>query len=133
MSDFGQKKIGSKAMGWMPFAVAAAATLALIVTAVPARAADLQAAATNYSNSCVDCHGKSGKGDGPKAGELKSKPANYTDCAAMSKFTDDYLFNVIKNGGKSLGKSKDMPDFGMAYDDDEIRGLVAYVRTFCKK
>ena len=51
----------------------------------------------------------------------------------MSKLTDDYLFNVIKNGGKSVGKSKDMADFGKAYDDDEIHSLVAYVRTFCKK
>jgi len=29
--------------------------------------------------------------------------------------------------------SKDMADFGKAYDDDEIHALVAYVRTFCKK
>ena len=118
---------------WAAPAIPAVAALVLISTAARAGDADLKAAAANYSDSCVDCHGQSGKGDGPKAAGLKTKPANYTDCAAMAKFTDDYLFNVIKNGGKSVGKSKDMADFGMAYDDNEIRGLVAYVRTFCQK
>jgi mono/diheme cytochrome c family protein len=134
MSESLRTKIRSRGLIWSAAAVPAVAALALISTATRAAAVDLKAAASNYSDSCADCHGESGKGDGPKAAELKNaKPANYTDCAAMSKFTDDYLFNVIKNGGKSVGKSKDMADFGKAYDDDEIRGLVAYVRTFCKK
>ena len=106
---------------------------ALIPTVVRAAEVDLKAAASNYSDSCVDCHGESGKGDGKKSADLKKKPADYTNCAEMSKLTDDYLFNVIKNGGKSVNLSKDMADFGKAYDDDEIHALVAYVRTFCKK
>jgi mono/diheme cytochrome c family protein len=114
-------------------AVPALAGLALIATTARAAGVDLKAAAANYQDSCVDCHGKDGKGDGPKAATLKTKPANYTDCAAMSKVSDDYLFNIIKNGGKSVGKSKDMADFGEAYSDEEIHGLVAYIRSFCKK
>ena len=126
-------KIRSRVWIWTASAIPAIAALALISTAARAAAVDLKAAASNYSDSCVDCHGQSGKGDGSKAADLKTKPANYTDCPAMSKFTDDYLFKVIKNGGKSVGKSKDIADFGQAYDDDEIRGLVAYVRSFCNK
>ncbi len=118
---------------WTATAIPAVAALTLISTVARAAEVDLKAAASNYSDSCVDCHGQSGKGDGPKAAKLNGKPANFTDCAVMSKFTDDYLFNIIKNGGKSVGKSKDMADFGMAYDDNEIRGLVAFVRSFCKK
>jgi mono/diheme cytochrome c family protein len=128
------RETASKVVGWGLFVLPAAATLALMLMAAPpAAAVDLNAAASNFSDSCVDCHGQSGKGDGPKAKELKTKPANYTDCAAMAKFDDDYLFKVIKLGSEKMGKSKDMPDFGKAYDDDEIRGLVAYVRGFCKK
>ena len=135
MSESSSAKIRSKGWSWMPLAAAVAMILAPALTATPARAAevDMKAAASNFSDSCADCHGESGKGDGKKAAELKDKPADYTNCAVMTKLTDDYLFNVIKGGGKSMGKSKDMADFGKAFDDDEIRGLVAYVRTFCKK
>jgi mono/diheme cytochrome c family protein len=135
MSESSSAKIQSKGWSWMPLAAAVAMILAPALTATPARAAevDMKAAASNFSDSCADCHGESGKGDGKKAAELKDKPADYTNCAVMTKLTDDYLFNVIKGGGKSMGKSKDMADFGKAFDDDEIRGLVAYVRTFCKK
>ena len=128
-----QKRILSNASNRTLWVVPAAAALALFVTAGAARAADLSAAESNYKDSCVDCHGESGKGDGKKAAELKTKPANYTDCAAMAKFDDDYLFKTIKQGGEAMGKGKGMPDFAKAYDDDEIRSLVAYVRTFCKK
>jgi mono/diheme cytochrome c family protein len=107
--------------------------LGALAIALPCRAADTKAAAGFYEDSCADCHGKAGKGDGPKAAELKTKPANYTDCAAMQKFDDDYLFKIIKNGGEAMGKSKEMPDFAKAYDDDEIKSLVAYVRSFCAK
>jgi cytochrome c553 len=117
---------------WTAPAISAVAALALISTA-RAATVDLKAAASNYSSSCANCHGQSGKGDGPAGATLATKPANYTDCAAMSKLSDDYLFNFIKNGGKSVGKSKDMADFGQAYSDDEIHGLVAYVRSFCNK
>ena len=135
MLESSPAKIRSTAWSWMPLAAAVAMILAPASISTTARAAevDLKAAASNYSDSCVDCHGESGTGDGKKAAELKSKPADYTNCAVMTKLSDDYLFNVIKNGGASVGKGKEMADFGKAYDDDEIRGLVAYVRTFCKK
>ena len=135
MLESSTAKIRSKGWSWMPLAAAVAMILApaLISTAARAAEVDLKAAASNFSDSCADCHGESGKGDGKKAAELKTKPRDYTNCAEMTKLTDDYLFNVIKGGGKSMGKSKDMADFGKAFDDDEIHGLVAYVRTFCKK
>jgi cytochrome c553 len=135
MLESSPAKIRLKGWSLMPLAAAVAMVLAPALISTSARAAevDLKAAASNFSDSCADCHGESGKGDGKKSAELKTKPADYTDCSKMSKLTDDYLFGVIKGGGKSVGKSKDMADFGKAFDDDEIRGLVAYVRTFCKK
>jgi len=123
----------SKVVNWLPSAAIAAATAMVIASAAPVRAQDLSAAANNYKDSCADCHGASGKGDGPKAAKLKTKAADYTNCAEMKKLDDDYMFKIIKNGGESLGKPKDMADFGKAYDDDEIKGLVAYVRSFCKQ
>jgi cytochrome c553 len=100
-----------------------------------ARAAgpDLAAAKDNYTTFCVKCHGATGQGNGPAAATLHTKPRNYTDCATMSKITDDTLFKAIKDGGASVGLSAEMPSWSKGFDDDEIHGLVAYVRTFCQK
>ena len=99
----------------------------------PVRAADMAAAKQNYDTFCMKCHGPEGKGDGPAAATLTTNPRNFTDCAAMGKITDDTMFNVIKNGGGSVGLSKDMQAWSTGFADDEIHDLVAYVRTFCKK
>jgi cytochrome c oxidase cbb3-type subunit 3 len=107
---------------------------AVLMAAVPAsRAADMAAAKQNYDTFCMKCHGPEGKGDGPAAATLTTNPRNFTDCAAMGKISDDTMFNVIKNGGGSVGLSKDMQAWSTGFADDEIHDLVAYVKTFCKK
>lgn len=108
--------------------------LALALSSV-ARAAgpDMAAAKDNYTTFCVKCHGASGQGNGPAAASLHTKPRNYTDCALMAKIPDDTLFKAIKDGGASVGLSPEMPSWSKGFDDDEIHGLVAYVRSFCQK
>lgn len=114
--------------------ISALGACAIILCAIaPARAADLAAAKQNYDTFCVKCHGATGKGDGPGAATLSTKPRDYTDCARMAQESDDKLFNVIKNGGKANGLSPDMQAWSTGFEDGEIRDLVAYVRTFCKK
>jgi high-affinity iron transporter len=107
--------------------------LAVIACAPVARAADMAAAKQNYDTFCVKCHGANGKGDGPAAATLTTKPRDFTDCAKMSKISDATLFNVIKNGGAAAGLSKDMQAWSSGFEDDEIHDLVTYVRTFCEK
>jgi len=130
-------KARSRLRIWTASAIPAVAALALISTA--AYAADLTAAASSYSDTCAKCHGPAGKGDGPKAAELKDKEGklvaigDLSDCAKMSKITDDEIFKELKEGGASVGKSKFMTAYGDAMEDDEIKGLIAYVRTLCKK
>jgi len=97
----------------------------------PARAGDMAAAKQNYESFCVLCHGAGGKGDGPAGAAAKAR--DFTDCAAMSKISDDTMFNVIKNGGAAAGLSNAMQAWGSGFDDAEIHDLVAYVRAFCKK
>ncbi len=98
-----------------------------------APAADLAAAKDSFKSYCSKCHGASGQGNGPDAATLKTKPRDFSDCDRMAKISDDTLFKVIKEGGESAGLSKDMAPFQEGFDDPEIRDLVAYVRTFCKK
>jgi mono/diheme cytochrome c family protein len=94
-------------------------------------AADLSAAHDNFDGQCAKCHGESGRGDGSAGMSLPVRPRNFTDCSRMSKESDERIFNTIKGGGDSVGLSKEMPPWNEAFDDDEIKGLVAYVRQFC--
>jgi mono/diheme cytochrome c family protein len=111
--------------------LASAAILAF--ASAPVRAADMAAAKQNYDTFCVKCHGPGGKGDGPAAATLSTRPRDFTDCARMQKESDDKLFNVIKNGGAANGLSPDMQAWSTGFEDGEIKDLVAYVRSFCKK
>jgi mono/diheme cytochrome c family protein len=87
----------------------------------------------SYLMFCATCHGKTGAADGPQSASLSTKPRNFTDCATMSKISDDTIFKVIKYGGAAQGLSSEMPGWAAAMSDDEIKGLAKYVRSFCKK
>ena len=112
--------------------VAVALAASITLTSTPSRA-DEAAAKESYKNLCVKCHGETGKGDGPGVAKLKKKPGDLTDCARMAKFTDDALFKAIKEGGPAINESKEMNGFSDGMEDEEIKGMVAYVRTMCKK
>lgn len=55
------------------------------------------------------------------------KMPNLADSAYMQTRSDDVLFQSIKAGGKA-----GMPAFGLKLTDPEIKGLVAYIRSFTK-
>jgi mono/diheme cytochrome c family protein len=127
----------SKGLRWAIPMAAGVMLVTLMSRPVPAHAD----AAASYSDTCAKCHGATGKGDGPKATDLKDKDGKkitaadlaLTDCAKMAKISDDDMFKELKEGGESVGKSKLMIAYGDAMEDDEIKALVSYVRTFCKK
>ena len=54
-----------------------------------------------------------------------------TDPAYLQTLPDDYLFQIIKQGGASLGKPG-MPSWGQELTDQEIRDLAAYVRSLAQ-
>ncbi len=97
------------------------------------RVGDLTVGKASFTAFCASCHGYSGKGDGPAGATLKTRPRDFTDCAKMTPMADAMLFNVIKDGGAASSLSGDMPPWKDAFEDPEIRDLVAYVRFFCKK
>jgi cytochrome c oxidase cbb3-type subunit 3 len=105
----------------------------IAATALPAVATDLAATRKEFVRFCSKCHGTEGKGDGPQADALTTKPRDFTDCARMKAMTDDTIFTAIKEGGEAVHLSKDMPAWKDGMDDDEIHDLVAYVRTLCKQ
>ncbi len=110
--------------------------LTILLTAVgtmPVLAADLGATRKEFVRFCSKCHGSEGKGDGPQADALSTKPRDLTDCARMRGTNDETLFSAIKDGGEAVHLSKDMPAWKEGMDDEEIHDLVAYVRSLCKQ
>jgi mono/diheme cytochrome c family protein len=80
---------------------------------------------------CDRCHGAGGKGDGAMLKRLKADvtPVDWTDKAAMAKLKDADLTQVVKEGGKTSGKSKIMPAFKDKLSDAEVGDVVAYIRS----
>jgi mono/diheme cytochrome c family protein len=80
-----------------------------------------------YYAYCVECHGRDGRGSW-RAALFLLRPGDLADAQRMATHTDQYLVDIVKNGGAALGRPG-MPAFGYHLSDDDIRALVAYVRT----
>ena len=93
--------------------------------------ADVKRGAKVYKEYCVQCHGPQGKGDGPGAKGLDPKPAVHADLP-LSDYPEDYLYNLIFYGGKSVGKSPNMPDWGLTLPEQSLADVIAYVRSTFK-
>ena len=98
----------------------------LITAPLSVRAAD---AKTNWANNCAQCHGPTGKGD-TKMGKMLNA-MDLTDPKKQSSFTDAQAATAIKDGVKQNGKTT-MKAFGGKLTEEEIKALVAYVRTLKK-
>jgi cytochrome c oxidase cbb3-type subunit III len=110
--------------------VAAALALigAILLGAAASHAANVPDAAKTYASYCANCHGNWGRGDGPVAPVLAVKPGDLADSARMARTSDEALFKAIKDGGAAVGRSSQMPGWGEGLDDEQIRGLVAFIR-----
>jgi cytochrome c oxidase cbb3-type subunit III len=95
----------------------------------PARAQNQAEGKKLYLTYCSSCHGDKGKGDGPAAQSLPIKPANHTDGAVMNQLNDKFLLEIISKGGSAVGKSPMMPAWGGQFKENQLRDLVAYVRS----
>lgn len=85
-----------------------------------------------YKEYCAQCHGATGKGDGPAASGLEPKPAVHANIP-FEKLPMDYLFNVIYYGGKGVGKSSMMPYWGLTIGGKQgVADVIAYLKTTFK-
>ena len=103
-------------------------TLSIAIMAVSVLSAGAADAKATYEKDCAKCHGKDGKGQTVTGKKQGAK--DYTDAKVQEELKDDAAFKAIKEGYKKDGKEVMKPAEGMS--DDEIKALVAYMRTFKK-
>jgi len=79
-------------------------------------------AKATFDSKCASCHGKDGRARSLHARHVHAR--DMTDASWQNEVTDERLFNSI-----TKGKGK-MPAFGKKLSEDQIDGLVRYVRQF---
>ena len=98
----------------------------LLATGVAVRAAD---AKENWTKHCAKCHGEDGKGQTRMGKQAGAK--DYTDAKVQEGIKDADAIKVIKEGLTQDGKKK-MDPYKDKLSDDEIKALVAHIRSFKK-
>ena len=84
-----------------------------------------------YKQYCSQCHGATGKGDGPAASGLDPKPAIHANIP-FDKVPIDYLYNVINHGGAAMGKSPNMPYWNLTIGQQGVADVMAYLKATFK-
>jgi len=77
-----------------------------------------------FATTCARCHGADGFGGLPVFDGGPS-PRNFHDHAFQRGRTDEQIKLTIMNG-----KGTGMPSFGTLFDEEQLRSLVAHVRSF---
>jgi mono/diheme cytochrome c family protein len=103
------------------------AALCFLFAAGIGRAADAPA---TWAPNCAACHGADGGGH-TKAGKIVGVK-DLTVAASQKAFTDDEAFTAVKAGYKDPSGTVKMQPFADKLSDDEIKALVAYIRTLAK-
>lgn len=131
----GAATIGSRVWVVAMGALAAAhfAFDALEVPAVRAQTAPRARGKDVYEKHCVECHGTSGKGDGPAAHLMMPRPRDFTTARYKIRTTetgslpaDEDLLRSVRQG--LYGSA--MPGWQKLLPESDIRAVVDYVKAF---
>lgn len=107
------------------------AIAALLPTLAFSAPADLDDGRRVYQQACAACHGPSGRADpeSPVLAALDAIPADLSDPLFNSREPSHDWELVVAHGGHAMGLSAQMPAQQGALSADEIRNVVAYVKT----
>jgi mono/diheme cytochrome c family protein len=101
------------------------ATLLLACQVARAASAD-----DNWKQHCASCHGSDGAGHTKMGRKVEAR--DLTDPAYQKTFTDGVLLDHLKNGEKAPDGAVKMKPYGDRLTDEELRGLVTFVRALAK-
>ncbi|MGI9523385.1 MAG: c-type cytochrome [Hyphomicrobiaceae bacterium] len=79
-----------------------------------------------YTRYCRGCHGADGRGG---AHTFMPHIENLTKREYIEYLPDSYLLKVITEGGPSVGKSSYMPGFGVKLSEQDVKDIIAHVRS----
>jgi mono/diheme cytochrome c family protein len=82
-----------------------------------------------YSENCISCHGEQGKGDGPAGKGLETPPADFTDAAHATFYSEQGRKQIIRKGVEGTV----MVAWENILSEDDIDAVYAYIKTFIKK
>jgi mono/diheme cytochrome c family protein len=102
--------------------------VAAAIGLLAAATASAQDSKALYEKSCQKCHGADGKGQTTMGKKLGAK--DYTDAKVQDALKDDVAVKSIKEGLKKEDKTLMQPAADLT--EEQIKGLVAYLRTFKK-
>jgi mono/diheme cytochrome c family protein len=90
--------------------------------------ADVNRGRAVYEQHCLACHGVGGKGDGPEAASLRTKPANFHRAISMLK-SDEELLRVIEYGVVF----SPMHSWQGKLTEGELQDVLAYIRLLSRE
>lgn len=78
-----------------------------------------------YSTKCEACHGEKGDGKGPLASTFSHHPGNFCDPKFWQGDVDKKISDAV-----TKGKDQMVP---VKLKDDEIKAVIAYIKSSCKR
>jgi mono/diheme cytochrome c family protein len=90
---------------------------------------DAEHGAELHMENCAECHGYDGKAE-VIVMHMDEPPRDETDVEYMKSLSDLFMYLAICKGGEHVGRSPIMPAWGDYFTDQEIRDLIAHVRSF---
>jgi cbb3-type cytochrome c oxidase subunit III len=100
-----------------------ALSFALVLAIATAPAQDAPDGAALYKKKCSMCHGAEGKGFSA------NKTPDFTSAEWQKAHSDEEITAAVKDGKKGTA----MPAFGSKLTEDEIKAVVAHLRSFGKQ
>jgi len=116
----------------MKYRITIIATLFAILPMSAMAQSDSRTGKEIFEQMCAGCHGTTGDGGDGHAGGFSPVITTLANKEYMSQVPDDYLVLIIKKGGAYMGKIATMPAWETRLSDDDIRRIVAHIRTFTK-
>ncbi len=87
---------------------------------------DAARGAKMYLRYCRGCHGEDGRGG---AHTFMPHIENLAKKDYIEFLPDSYLFTVIAEGGAAVGKSSYMPAWQAKLSEQDIKDIIAHIRT----
>jgi len=81
---------------------------------------DAREGAAIYAENCAQCHGATGKGDGPWAVGMSPPPTDLTQLGEGGEFPRRHVLSVIDGYDRTGLPGQEMPEFGLLLEGDTV-------------